>query len=193
MRTISNLFVLAALLAACGSEAADGRDRRAPAPAATPAAAASPAAPASPAATVPGGEISKADLARQICFFTPAEISEHLGFSVAAGVAETTMLESYNSASCTYQGQANTLRVHAYWLRADEIAGTRAGMTRMSGGGRTEILAGDPDSAYLHDMQDNGTSIHYLRRNLRIQVHATSGMTPFATMKPKLLSLRRVP
>ncbi|HCF24025.1 MAG TPA: hypothetical protein DER67_00510 [Novosphingobium sp.] len=66
-------------------------------------------------------------------------------------------------------------------------------MTRMSGGGRVEQLAGDADSAYLHDMQDNGTSLHYLRQNVRIQLHATSGAVPFATMKPRLLALRRVP
>lgn len=187
------LVVTLAALAGCGSggDAGGAAAGESPNAAPAPAASAPPAAPAGPVA-IPGGAVSKEELAKAVCYFTPDEIQRALGFAVSAGVASTTMLES-GMASCRYDGQDNSLWVTAYWIDPAQVATARQGMTRMSGGGMTETIPGDPDSAYLHDQQDNGSSLHYLRRNLRIQVQATSGRVPFATMKPKLLALRRVP
>jgi hypothetical protein len=181
------------VLASCGSGSSTEADAAKPAKktAAAPAPAPAPA-PVQPPA-VPIKSLSKAELAQKVCFFTPAEIEQKLGFSVANGVADTTRLESYGMASCVYDGSNNSLRITAFWLDPSQVAGTRAGMTRMSGGGKVEALPGDPDSGYLHDQQDNGTSLHYLRQNIRMQLHVTSSRPPFAVMKPKLLSLRRVP
>lgn len=172
-------------LAACGA----GNGDAPPAPATT-----------EPAPSLAAGEpaftgpaLSKDDLASKVCFFTPAEIADKLGFTVEAGKPDTAQLQAYGMASCVYDGSSNSLRITAIWLDPAQVAPSRASMTRMSGGGRVEQLAGDADSAYLHDMQDNGTSLHYLRQNVRIQLHATSGAVPFATMKPRLLALRRVP
>jgi len=192
MRTPVRVLTLAAL-AGCGSGGAAGGAAAGESPAAAPAPAGSapPASLAGPVA-IPGGAISKEELGKTVCYFTPDEIREKLGFAVAAGVASTRMLES-GMASCTYDGKDNSLQVIAYWIEPSQVAAARQGMTRMSGGGMVETIPGDPDSAYLHDQQDNGSSLHYLRRNLRIQVYTTSGRTPFATMKPKLLALRRVP
>lgn len=186
MRKIAALSHPLVLLAACGSPQSD-------APAAPPRElAGAPAAVRAPA-PVSGPILSKADLARQVCFFTPAEIRDKLGFAVAAGRSETSQLQGYGMASCAYSGPQNSLRVTVIWLDPGQVAASRASMTRMSGGGRIAMLPGDPDSAYLHDQQDNGTSLHYLRGNVRVQVQATSGAVPFATMKPRLLALRRVP
>lgn len=191
MRFLIVALSLGALLSACGSEAGSDSEPDESAPPPRPAASASPAA-AGPVA-VPGGVMSKEELAAKICFYTPAEISAKLGFSVAAGVADTSKLADYNMATCIYRGSQNTVRFEAIWLGPGQVAATRSSMTQMSGGGKIEALPGDADSAYLHDQQDNGSSLHYLRRNVRIQVQATSGTVPFATMKPKLLSLNRVP
>ncbi len=148
----------------------------------------------SPALSAPvGPTMSKAELGEKVCFFTPAEIEQALGFAVSAGKPDTTFLERSGAATCAYDGKENSLRLNAYWIDPSLVAGARQGMTMLSGGGQTEQLPGDPDAAYLHDQQDNGTSLHYLRGNVRVQLHATSGMVPFATMKPKLLTLRRVP
>lgn len=179
------------LLAACGSGASDS-----PPVAEREAAIAigrnSPPVSAAPAAMT-GPAMSKDELAKAVCFYTPDEISKALGFTVAAGKPDTAMLQSYGMASCTYVGSENSLGVRAIWIDPAQVPAARSGMTRLSGGGRIELVPGDPDSAYLHDQQDNGTSLHYLRRNIQVQLHATSGRTPFATMKPKLLKLRRVP
>lgn len=174
------------LLSACGEQdseavAAPTASQQAAAPA-----------PSAPAAFA-GPALSKDDLAAKVCFFTPAEVADKLGFTVEAGKPDTKQLQGYGMASCVYDGSSNSLRVTAIWLDPAQVAPSRASMTRMSGGGKVEQLPGDADSAYLHDMQDNGTSLHYLRQNVRIQVHATSGTVPFATMKPRLLALRRVP
>lgn len=182
------VLAASAALAACGSEspppAAEQPDQAAPTPAAPP--------PAAPAAYT-GPVIAKEALGGQVCYFTPDEIAEKLGFTVQPGVADTAMLQSYGMASCVYNGSNNSLRVTAIWIDPAQLAAARSGMTRMSGGGMVEIVPGDPDAAYLHDQQDNGSSLHYLRQNVRIQLHVTSSRVPFAAMKPKLLSLRRVP
>lgn len=185
------LVLILAALAGCGSGSEAGGAAAGEGPATAPTASSPPASAPGPVA-IPGGAVSKEELAKAVCYFTPDEIRETLGFAVAAGVADTGRLES-GMASCTYDGKDNSLQVVAYWIEPSQVAATRQGMTRMSGGGTVETIPGDPDSAYLHDQQDNGSSLHYLRRNLRIQVYTTSGRTPFATMKPKLLALRRVP
>jgi hypothetical protein len=189
MHRLSIFCAALALLSGCGSEPPPSASEQGAAPSGAT------SAPPPPVATteIPGGAMTKAELAQQVCFFTPDEIAANLGFTVSAGKASTAQLEGYGMADCIYSGSDNDLRVTAYWIDPAQIAPARQGMTRLSGGGRTEVLAGDPDSAYLHDQQDNGTSLHYLRRNLRIQLHASSGRTPFAEIKPKLLALRRVP
>lgn len=178
-------------LAGCGSGGDAGTATQGASPPPVAAASAPEPSPAGPVA-IPGGAISKEEMGKAVCYFTPDEIQSALGFPVSAGVASTTMLEA-GMASCRYDGQDNSLQVTAYWIDPAQVATAQQGMTRMSGGGLTETIPGDPDSAYLHDQQDNGASLHYLRRNLRIQVQTTSSRTPFATMKPKLLALRRVP
>jgi hypothetical protein len=188
MRPALAAMCILALLAACGSaeseSAPPARSKPAPAPGKQASA---------PASAMTGPAISKDELAKAVCFFTPAEIAAKLGFTVSAGKADTKFLQDYGMASCTYPGSDNTLMITAIWIDPAQIAATRSSMTRMSGGGLIEAVPGDPDSAYLHDQQDTGSSLHYLRGNVRIQVHATSSRTPFATMKPKLLALRRVP
>jgi hypothetical protein len=152
-----------------------------------------PAATAVPAAGAAAGEVmSKEDLAKQVCFFTPAEIQETLGFAAATGKPDSGML-SYGMASCTYVGSENSLSLSAIWVDPTQIAATRASMTRMSAGGKIEMLPGDPDAAYLHDQQDNGVSLIYLRGNIRMQLQVTSSRTVYADMKPRLLKLKRVP
>lgn len=193
MRTIALVLTLTTL-AACGSnQAASDDGTAAPSVSAQLDASAAPAAPAPGPIAIPGGAMSKGELGKAVCFYTPAELQKALGFAVAAGVAETTRLEGYGMASCRYDGSDNSVQLTAYWIDPAQVEPARRGMTMMSGGGTTETIPGDPDSAYLHDQQDLGSSLHYLRRNIRIQVQTTSGRTPFAAMKPKLLALPRVP
>jgi hypothetical protein len=190
-RSARALLTITGLLAlsACGSqgEAPATQDT---APAAATAASAPP--PAAPSA-YSGPVVAKEELGNKVCAYTPAEIKETLGFAVSAGVADTSRLESYGMASCVYDGPDNSLRISAFWLEPSQVGPARQGMTMMSGGGTVELLPGDPDTAYLHDQQDNGASLHYLRQNVRIQVQSTSSRVPFATMKPRLLALRRLP
>lgn len=186
---VSGLIAMA--LVACGGGGGEEASNATPKAPAKPAPAANPAsAPAAPPVTA--ATMSKDEMAKKVCFFTPAEIQAALGFSVQAGKPDTRML-SYGRATCLYQGTENSLSIAADWIDPAQVAGTRAGMTRMSGGGRVEQIPGDPDAAYFHDQQDNGVSLHYLRGNIRIQVQATSSRTVFATIKPKLLALKRVP
>lgn len=186
-------ILVALALVACGGGGGDEASSATPKAANKPAPAAKPApAPASTTAAIPANAMSKEQLAKQVCFFTPAEIQATLGFSVAAGKPNTEML-SYGMASCLYPGSENSLDVSGIWVEPAQIAATRASMTRMSGGGRIETLTGDPDAAYLHDQQDNGVSLIYMRGNIRVQVRTTSSRTVYADMKPRLLKLRRVP
>jgi hypothetical protein len=183
--------LIAMALVACGGGGGEEASNATPKAPAEPALAAKPApAPAAPPVAV--ATMSKDEMAKQVCFFTPAEIQAALGFSVQAGKPDTKML-SYGRATCLYEGTENSLSIAADWIDPAQVAGARAGMTRMSGGGKTEQIPGDPDAAYFHDQQDNGVSLHYLRGNIRMQVQATSSRTVFATIKPKLLALKRVP
>lgn len=190
MRSIVVVLAATAALTGCGS--AQEEAVAAPSEASANAVPAQ-AGPAAPAAAYSGPTVSKADLAKQVCFLSPAEIEKALGFAVEAGKPDTSLIEQSGMAACVYDGKTNSLRLNAYWIEPGLVDAARQGMTLMAGGQKVEKLAGDPDSAYLQDQQDNGTSLHYLRQNLRVQLHATSGMVPFAEMKPRLLALRRVP
>lgn len=192
MRTVLMALPIA-LLAGCGSNEAATAEGAAAATAAPPPAASAPPAPTAGPVAIPGGAMSKEELGKAVCFYTPAELQKELGFAVKAGLADTARLEGYGMASCRYDGTENSVQLAAYWIDPAQVAAARQGMTMMSGGSMVEKLSGDPDSAYLHDQQDMGSSLHYLRRNIRIQVQTTSSRMPFATMKPRLLALRRVP
>lgn len=179
-----------ALLAGCGADAEN--DNRAANPGGyatqtTPAAAPAAAAPAD----IPGGAMSKEELGQKVCFFTPDEVQAALGFAVSAGKPELS-LASYGQFSCRYEGQNNTLHINANWIDPAQVEATRQYMTKPSAG-ELEPIAGDPDGAYLQYQQELGGALHYLRRNVLVEIRPMSWREGNAAMKAKLLSLRRVP
>jgi hypothetical protein len=185
-------LVLALALTACGddrpaskSSAEDAKTVETPVPAASP--------PAPPAAIdIPGGAMSKEALASSICFFSPEEVQAALGFAVPAGKPNTKMLDAYGTASCRYEGEANVLQVNAIWVDPAQLETTRQYMSKLYAGGR-DVLPGDADGAYVQDQGEIGGALHYVRRNVMIEIRPLSWRGDRAAMKAKLLSLRRVP
>lgn len=187
---IANLVLAVATLTACGSGAENSGDAATSAAAATaPSTAAAPAAP-SPAA-IAGGAMSKEELGEKVCFFTADEVRQALGFSVPAGKPQLDMA-SYGMFSCRYEGADNTLQINAIWVDPAQVEASRASRTQMSAGD-LEHIAGDPDGAYLQYQQELGGALHYMRRNVMIEIRPMSWREGNAAMKAKLLSLRRVP
>lgn len=184
-------LVLAAGLTACGDDKptreSTAPDR--PAPSAQTAESV-PVAAASP--EIPGGVITKDELANSVCFFTSEEVQAALGFTVASGKPETRNLASYGAASCRYEGKENVLQINAFWMDPSQIAATRQSQARLSAGD-LERLPGDADGAYLQYQQELGGALHYIRRNVMIEIRPMTWRGDNAAMKAKLLTLRRVP
>ena len=139
------------------------------------------------------GEFEAAEVERLPVYIDGADEIDGRGHMIKGGGAALTREKIVAALAALDADVVGLIELQNNGDVAAQLAAARGGMTRMSGGGKVEQLPGDADSAYLHDMQDNGTSLHYLRQNVRIQLHATSGAVPFATMKPRLLALRRVP
>lgn len=194
MRTTSHhLFVpaIAMALVACGGGGEDQAANATQADASTPAPAANPAS-AAPVA-IPGGAMSKDEMARNVCIFTPEEVSKAMGFPVEAGKAELEYASS-GMAACVYKGKMNDLRVNMIWTDPAYYAQTRANPTMMRAG-KLEKLPADPDVAFMQ-YQDGGIggALHYLRRNIMVEVRPMSWMeSSNEAMKAKLLTLPRRP
>jgi hypothetical protein len=188
---ISLSAVLAAGLAACGDDKPSVKQeeptvRTAPAPLVD-------AAPAvSPTPDIPGGVMTKDELAANICFFTPEEVQAALGFTVSAGKPNTQNLASYGAASCRYDGQDNVLQINAFWIDPSQMAATRQSRERISAGD-LERLPGDADGAYLQYQQELGGALHYIRRNVMVEIRPMTWRAGNEAMKAKLLALRRAP
>lgn len=190
MRSPSCFIAIVALLGACGSEAADDGSRGSPAaPAATPA---NPQPANTPSvAAIPGGAVSKDELRRSVCYFTPAEIEAALGFSVSAGKPELSMAD-YGSFSCRYEGRDNVLVLNVLWVDPANVGPARANQG-YANAGNLDRLPSDPDGAYLQYQQEMGGALHYMRRNVMVEVRPMTWRIPNEEMKARLLRLRRVP
>jgi hypothetical protein len=137
--------------------------------------------------------MSKEDMAKAVCIFTPEEVTAAMGFAVEAGKPELEYASS-GMVGCVYKGKDNDLRVNMIWTDPVYYAQTRANPTMMRAG-KLEKLAGDPDVAFMQ-YQDAGIggALHYLRRNIMVEVRPMSWMgTSDEAMKAKLLSLPRRP
>ncbi len=194
MRTIVHHVIVSAsamALVACGgggedqSANATQADTSAPAPAANPASAAS--------VPIPGGPMSKEEMAKAVCIFTPEEVTAAMGFAVEAGKPELEYA-SNGMVACTYKGKDTDLRVNMIWTDPVYYAQTRANPTMMRAG-EMEKLPGDPDIAYMQYQEGGiGGALHYLRRNIMVEVRPMSWMgTSNEEMKAKLLKLPRRP
>lgn len=194
MRTVAYHFIVSAsamALVACGGsgedQAANATQAEDPSPA--------PAAPSASAAPVPipGGPMGKEEMAEAVCIFTPEEVTAAMGFAVEAGKPELEYASS-GMAGCVYKGKDNDLRVNMIWTDPAYYAQTRANPTMMRAG-KLERLPGDPDVAFMQ-YQDAGIggALHYLRRNIMVEVRPMSWMaTSNEAMKAKLLKLPRRP
>jgi hypothetical protein len=194
MRTVVHQFIVAAsamALVACGGGGKDQAANATQAEDSTPA----PAAPSASAAPVPipGGPMSKEDMAKAVCIFTPEEVTTAMGFAVEAGKPELEYASS-GMAGCVYKGKDNDLRVNMIWTDPVYYAQTRANPTMMRAG-KLEKLPGDADVAFMQ-YQDAGIggALHYLRRNIMVEVRPMSWMdSSNEAMKAKLLKLPRRP
>lgn len=193
MRTIVHQLIVAAsamALVACGGGGEGQAANATQAEDSTPA----PAAPTASAAPVPipGGPMSKEEMQQKVCIFTPEEVTAAMGFSVAAGKPELSLAE-HGMVSCRYAGKDNDLHINLIWTDPVYYAQTIASMKKVSAG-KLEQIAGDPDSAYMQYQGELGGALHYLRRNIMVEVRpmAWSGSSE-AEMKAKLLKLPRRP
>jgi hypothetical protein len=192
-RHVGALIFLAAALAACGEDKPASQNAAPAAPEASVASVgAAPAPPSPQPADIPGGMISKAELASAICFFTPQEIQNALGFAVSAGKPNVSMLEAYGSASCRYEGSDNVLQINMFWASADQVEATRQSQARLSAG-EIDRLTGDADGAFVQYQKELGGALHYMRRNVMVEIRPMSWREDNAKMKAGLLALRRAP
>jgi hypothetical protein len=111
---------------------------------------------------------------------------------VSSGKPNTANLASYGAASCRYDGNENVLQINAFWMDPSQIAATRQSQARISAGD-LDKLPGDADGAYLQYQQELGGALHYIRRNIMIEVRPMTWREDRSAMKTKLLTLRRVP
>jgi hypothetical protein len=185
---IAPAFAMA--LVACGGGGEDQAANATQADASTPAPAANPAS-AAPA-EVPGGAMGKEEMQQKVCLFTPEEVQAAMGFAVAAGKPELRLAE-HGMVSCRYSGKDNDLHINLIWTDPVYYAQTKASMKRVSAG-KLEEISGDPDSAYMQYQGELGGALHYLRRNIMVELRpmAWSGSSE-AEMKAKLLKLPRRP
>lgn len=182
--------VLAMTLAACGDGKPASQNAEPSSSAEMPAPAQPAAAPVEIAAS---GGMTKEELASKICFFTPEEIATAMGFSVAAGKPETSMLAEYGTANCRYEGKENTLQINAMWLEPTQGDSARHTLTSQIAGER-DVLAGDPDGAVVqYQKRIRSGALHYVRQNIMMEVRPSTWRGDPAAMKEKLLKLRRVP
>lgn len=186
---IAPAFAMA--LVACGGGGEDQAanatqaDASAPTPAANPASAAP--------VPIPGGAMSKEEMAKAVCIFTPEEVSGAMGFAVEAGQPQLEYADN-GMVACIYKGKDKDLRVNMIWTDPVYYAQTRANPTMMRAG-KLEKLPGDPDAAFMQ-YQDGGIggALYYLRRNIIVEVRPMSWMgTSNEEMKAKLLKLPRRP
>lgn len=186
-------MILATALAACSDDKPTQTNASAET-AAPPAQNAEPRPSAAPSPPdVPGGIVSKEDLASSVCFFTPEEVQAALGFAVQPGKPDTTNLASYGSASCRYEGQDNVLQINVFWLDPAQIAAARQSQSRLSTGD-LQALPGDADGAYVQRQKGIGSgALHYIRRNVMIEIRPLTWRDDQPAMKDNLLKLRRVP
>ena len=193
MRIIVHQFIVAAsamALVACGGGREDQAANATQAEDSTPA----PAAPTASTAPVPipGGPMSKDEMAKAVCIFTPEEVTAAMGFAVEAGKPELEYASS-GMAGCVYKGKDNDLRVNMIWTDPVYYAQTRANPTMMRAG-KLEKLPGDPDVAFMQYQGELGGALHYLRRNIMVEVRPMSWMdSSNEAMKAKLLKLPRRP
>lgn len=190
--TVHHLIVpaFAMALVACGGGGEEQAANATQADASIPAPAA-PAASATPA-EIPGGTMSKEEIQQKVCLFTPEEVQAAMGFAVAAGKPELSLAE-HGMVSCRYAGKDNDLHINLIWTDPVYYAQTIASLKKVSAG-KLEQIAGDPDSAYMQYQGELGGALHYLRRNIMVEVRpmAWSGSSE-AEMKAKLLKLPRRP
>lgn len=194
MCTVKHFIIVSAsatALVACGGSGEDQAANATQAEDSTPAPAA-PSASAKPV-PIPGGPMSKDDMAKAACIFTPEEVNAAMGFAVEAGKPELEYASS-GMAGCVYKGKDNDLRVNMIWTDPAYYAQTRANPTMMRAG-KLEKLPGDPDVAFMQYQDGSiGGALHYLRRNIMVEVRPMSWMdSSNETMKAKLLKLPRRP